>query len=83
MDQHRVIFWPDGKEVVVEEGTSILDAGALAGVRINNLCGGKGSREIMKGGCCSALVGPAPKGGGLKSARGAIKRSKWRETYGN
>ena len=42
MSPHRVIFWPEGKEVVVEEGTSILDAGALAGVHINNLCGGQG-----------------------------------------
>jgi uncharacterized 2Fe-2S/4Fe-4S cluster protein (DUF4445 family) len=42
MDRHRVIFWPDGKEAVVEEDTIILEAGTAAGVHINNLCGGEG-----------------------------------------
>jgi uncharacterized 2Fe-2S/4Fe-4S cluster protein (DUF4445 family) len=42
MDRHRVIFWPEGKEAVVEEDTIILEAGTVAGVHINNLCGGEG-----------------------------------------
>jgi uncharacterized 2Fe-2S/4Fe-4S cluster protein (DUF4445 family) len=42
MDRHRVHFWPEGKEIVVEEGTSILEAATLAGVQLNNLCGGEG-----------------------------------------
>ncbi len=42
MERHRVIFRPEGKEAVVEEDTIILEAGTVAGVHINNLCGGEG-----------------------------------------
>ena len=42
MSQHRVIFWPEGKAVPVEEGKTLLEAADMGGVHINNLCGGQG-----------------------------------------
>jgi len=42
MSEHTVVFWPEGKETTVEEGTTLLEAAGLAGVYINNLCGGQG-----------------------------------------
>ena len=39
---HKVNFLPDGNEVVVEDGTTIMEAAEKAGVFINSLCGGKG-----------------------------------------
>jgi uncharacterized 2Fe-2S/4Fe-4S cluster protein (DUF4445 family) len=38
----KVSFLPDGKEVDVETGTTLMEAAEKAGVYINNLCGGKG-----------------------------------------
>ncbi len=38
----KVSFLPDGKEVEVEEGATLMEAAEKAGVYINNLCGGKG-----------------------------------------
>jgi uncharacterized 2Fe-2S/4Fe-4S cluster protein (DUF4445 family) len=42
MVQYKVTFSPDGGEVNVEEGTTLLEAADLAGVHIDNLCGGQG-----------------------------------------
>src|SRR4030066_524452 len=42
MSQHRVIFWPEGKAVPVEEGKTLLEAADMGGIHINNLCGGQG-----------------------------------------
>ena len=38
----KLKFLPDGKEVEVEGGTTLMEAAQNAGVHINNLCGGKG-----------------------------------------
>jgi len=42
-DEHKIIFMPDGKEVVVSAGMTLLDAALRAGVHLNASCGGKGS----------------------------------------
>jgi uncharacterized 2Fe-2S/4Fe-4S cluster protein (DUF4445 family) len=47
MNQYKVIFSPDRREINVEVGSSLLEAADLAGVHINNLCGGQG----VCGGC--------------------------------
>lgn len=39
---YKVRFLPDGKEVEVEDGTTLMEAAQKAGVYINSLCGGKG-----------------------------------------
>jgi uncharacterized 2Fe-2S/4Fe-4S cluster protein (DUF4445 family) len=38
----EVVFLPDKKKATVEKGTTLLEAAGLAGVHINNLCGGQG-----------------------------------------
>ena len=42
MSRPKVIFLPDRKEIIIEEGITLLEAADLAGVHINNLCGGQG-----------------------------------------
>ncbi len=42
MKRYKVVFRPYNKAVEVEEGTKILEAAWMAGVYINNLCGGEG-----------------------------------------
>ena len=39
---YKVGFLPEGKEIEVAEGTTLMEAAEKAGVYINNLCGGKG-----------------------------------------
>jgi uncharacterized 2Fe-2S/4Fe-4S cluster protein (DUF4445 family) len=41
--EHRVVFRPEGKEIRVPEGTTLLEAAGLAGVHINASCNGKGA----------------------------------------
>jgi len=41
--EHRVVFGPDGKEIRVPEGTTLLKAARLAGVHLNASCNGKGA----------------------------------------
>jgi uncharacterized 2Fe-2S/4Fe-4S cluster protein (DUF4445 family) len=43
MKTFKVVFAPSSKEVVVEEGTSILDAARTANVYIDSHCNGKGT----------------------------------------
>ena len=38
----KVTFLPDGKEIEVEGGTTLMETAQSAGVHINNLCGGEG-----------------------------------------
>ncbi|MDO8715590.1 MAG: ASKHA domain-containing protein [Dehalococcoidales bacterium] len=38
----KVTFSPDKKEIVVPEGTTLLEASEKAGVYVNSLCGGEG-----------------------------------------
>ena len=40
--QHRVTFQPQGRAVSVLEGTTILEAAAIAGLVIDTPCGGAG-----------------------------------------
>ena len=42
MSEYKVIFSPETREIEVEEGIILLEAADLAGVHINNLCGGQG-----------------------------------------
>jgi len=42
MGMYKVTFFPDGKEVEVEAGITLMQAAEKAGVYINTLCGGKG-----------------------------------------
>ncbi len=42
-DQHRVLFLPDNKEVVVSDGQTLLTAAVAGDVPINASCNGKGS----------------------------------------
>jgi uncharacterized 2Fe-2S/4Fe-4S cluster protein (DUF4445 family) len=42
MGMYKVTFLPDGKEVEVEAGITLMQAAEKADVYINNLCGGKG-----------------------------------------
>jgi uncharacterized 2Fe-2S/4Fe-4S cluster protein (DUF4445 family) len=42
MASHNVTFLPDERSVGVEDGTTIMEAAAEAGIHINNLCGGEG-----------------------------------------
>jgi len=42
MDMYNVTFLPDGKEVEVEAGITLMQAAEKAGAYINSLCGGKG-----------------------------------------
>ncbi|MBC2733583.1 MAG: DUF4445 domain-containing protein [Desulfobacteraceae bacterium] len=41
--EHRVVFRPEGKEIRVPEGTTLLEAARRAGVHINASCNGKGA----------------------------------------
>ena len=41
--QHRVTFQPQGRSVSVLEGTTILEAAAVAGLVIDTPCGGAGT----------------------------------------
>jgi uncharacterized 2Fe-2S/4Fe-4S cluster protein (DUF4445 family) len=42
MSRYKVVFSPDRREVNAEEGITLLEAADLAGIHINNLCGGQG-----------------------------------------
>jgi len=42
MTANKIIFYPDNKEINVDQGTGILEAAIMAGVHINSPCGGKG-----------------------------------------
>jgi len=41
--QHRVIFQPEGREVAVPAGSSLLEAAQVADIYLNASCNGKGS----------------------------------------
>jgi ferredoxin len=40
---HTVTFLPRGRQIVVEHGQSVFEAGKVAGVYIPTTCGGKGT----------------------------------------
>lgn len=42
MSKYRVTFLPEGKQVEIEEGITLLEAAEKAGVPVNSLCGGQG-----------------------------------------
>jgi uncharacterized 2Fe-2S/4Fe-4S cluster protein (DUF4445 family) len=42
MEHFNVKFEPDGKDISVHKGTTILEAASRAGIIINTPCGGKG-----------------------------------------
>ncbi len=54
MKEYKVLFKPEGKEVHITEGKTILEAANLAGIYINSECGGEGvcgrcKVQIMEG----------------------------------
>ncbi|MBW1612620.1 MAG: DUF4445 domain-containing protein [Deltaproteobacteria bacterium] len=42
MKKFKVTFLPDGKDIEVEENTTLMQAAGKAGVYVNTICGGKG-----------------------------------------
>ena len=42
MRKFKVTFLPDGKDIEVEENTTLMQAAGKAGVYVNTICGGKG-----------------------------------------
>jgi len=42
MENYKVIFFPDQKEIEVNAGTRLIEAAEKAGVYLNSLCGGEG-----------------------------------------
>lgn len=42
MSKFKVTFLPDGKDIEVEENTTLMQAAGKAGVYVNTICGGKG-----------------------------------------
>ncbi|SMB98093.1 Uncharacterized 2Fe-2 and 4Fe-4S clusters-containing protein, contains DUF4445 domain [Thermanaeromonas toyohensis ToBE] len=43
MEEYRVTFWPEGIEISVPAGTTLLEAAAEAGIALKSTCGGQGS----------------------------------------
>jgi len=54
MKEYKILFKPEGKEVHITEGKTILEAANQAGIYINSECGGEGvcgrcKVQIMEG----------------------------------
>ncbi|MHC4123062.1 MAG: ASKHA domain-containing protein [Planctomycetota bacterium] len=43
MKHFKITFEPDGKEVIIHHGATILEAAGQAGIILNTVCGGKGT----------------------------------------
>jgi uncharacterized 2Fe-2S/4Fe-4S cluster protein (DUF4445 family) len=43
MEHFRVIFKPDGKQVTIHAGATLLEAAGQAGIILSSVCGGKGT----------------------------------------
>ena len=43
MKHFNVILKPDGKQISIHEGATLLDAAAQAGIILNTVCGGRGT----------------------------------------
>jgi len=43
MEHFRVIFKPDGKQIAIHAGATLLEAAGQAGIILNSVCGGKGT----------------------------------------
>jgi len=56
MEHFKIIFKPDGRQISIHEGATILEAAGQAGVVLNTVCGGQGS-------CKKCLVNIEPSGG--------------------
>ncbi len=57
MKRYKITFLPDGKEIEVDEGVTLLNAAEKAGVYLNSLCGGEG----ICGKCRVQVAGRAAK----------------------
>lgn len=53
MKHFKVILKPDGKEISIHEGATLVDAAGQAGIILNTVCGGKGTC-----GKCTAYLEP-------------------------
>ncbi len=45
MEHFNVIFKPDGKQIAIHKGATLLEAAGQAGIILNTVCGGKGICE--------------------------------------
>ncbi|MGB9858824.1 MAG: ASKHA domain-containing protein [Moorellaceae bacterium] len=43
MQQYTVTFWPDGVQISVPQGTTLLEAASRAGIALKSVCGGQGT----------------------------------------
>ena len=43
MEHFRVIFKPDGRQITIHAGATLLEAAGQAGIILNSVCGGKGT----------------------------------------
>ena len=66
MPEHRVTFQPEGIRVVVETGTTLLEAAQQAGIVLNSVCGGQGT-------CKKCLVEVAGIGEPQKACQYCVK----------
>ncbi len=58
MKHFNITFKPDGRQISIHEGATLLDAAGQAGIILNTVCGGKGI-------CKKCLVNLAPDGRGV------------------
>lgn len=42
VDRHRIVFTPSGREGLVDDGVTVLDAARSLGVDLDSVCGGRG-----------------------------------------
>jgi len=54
MKHFRVVFEPDGREISIHQGATLVDAAGQAGIVLNTSCGGRGTC-----GKCAVLLGPS------------------------
>ena len=54
MKHFNITFKPDGKQISIHSGATLLEAAGQAGIILNNVCGGKGTCEK-----CAVILEPA------------------------
>ena len=67
MKHFKVTFQPDGKQIEVHAGTTLLEAAGLAGIVLNSICGGKGT-------CGKCTVILEPDGQGVLACQQTIEK---------
>jgi len=75
MKTFKVTFLPEGKDIEVEENTTLMQAAAKAGVYINTICGGKG----VCGKCRVQIIAGKAKPG--KQDRAVLTKEQIEDSY--